>query len=149
MHETGSTSLARSRDRLRVYSLLLQILVFQVEILVAHVPLGSWLFGEDVCNRPSKRQVKNQLLHRSCFGCQAVKFTYVHPLPNGYCWGIRGAVGNSFGFTHIQHFSSGRAKNTRGSGFNHHMQKSGPNSYVSEAKADVQKSGEATGVGYK
>ena len=112
MHETGSTSLARFRDRLRVYSLLLQILVFQVEILVAHVPLGSWLFGEDVCNWPSKRQVRIQLLHRSCFGCQAVKFAYVHSLSNGYSWGIRSAVGNSFGFAHIRHFSSGRAKNT-------------------------------------
>jgi hypothetical protein len=50
MYETDSMSLARSRDRLRVYSLLLQILVSQVEMLVAHVPLGSWLFGEDVCN---------------------------------------------------------------------------------------------------
>jgi len=74
MYETGSTSLARPRDRLRVYSLLLQILVSQVEILVAHVPLGSWLFGEDVCNWPSKRQVKIQLLHRSHFGCQVLFF---------------------------------------------------------------------------
>jgi hypothetical protein len=70
MYETDSTSLARFRDRLIVYSQLLQTLVFQAEILVAHVPLGSWLFREDVCNWPSKRQVKNQLLHRSYFGCQ-------------------------------------------------------------------------------
>ena len=112
MYETDSTSLARFRDRLIVYSLLLQTLAFQVEILVAHVPLGSWLFGEDVCNWPSKRQVRIQLLHRACFGCQAVKFTYVHSLPIGYCGGIRGSVGNSFGFAHIRHFSSVRAKNT-------------------------------------
>jgi hypothetical protein len=96
MYETGSTSLARSRDRLRVYSLLLQTLAFQVEILVAHVPLGIWLFGEDVCNWPSKRQVKTQLLHKSCFGCQAVKFTYVHSLPNSNRWGIGGAFGYPF-----------------------------------------------------
>ena len=39
-------SLVRFRDHLRVYSQLLQTLVFQAEILVAHVPLGSWLFGK-------------------------------------------------------------------------------------------------------
>jgi hypothetical protein len=72
MYETDSTSLARFRDRLIVYSLLLQTLAFQVEILVAHVPLGSWLFREDVCNWPSKRQVKIQLLHRSCSDCQVL-----------------------------------------------------------------------------
>ena len=119
MHETGSTSLARSRDRLRVYSLLLQTLAFQVEILVAHVPLGSWLFGEDVCNWPSKRQVKNQLLHKSYFGCQAVKFSYVHSLPNSNRWGIRGAFGGSFSFTLIRNFTSIRAKNTWCSSINH------------------------------
>jgi len=121
MYETGSTSLARSRDRLRVYSLLLQTLAFQVEILVAHVPLGSWLFGEEVCNWPSKRQVKIQLLHKSCFGCQAVKFTYVHSLPNGYSRGIRGAIGGSFRFAYIRHFTAGRAKNTCGSGFKYNL----------------------------
>jgi len=41
MYETDSTSLARFRDRLIVHSLLLQTLAFQVEILAAHVPLGS------------------------------------------------------------------------------------------------------------
>jgi hypothetical protein len=39
-------SLVRFRDHLRVYSQLLQTLVSQAEILVAHVPLGSWLFGK-------------------------------------------------------------------------------------------------------
>jgi hypothetical protein len=96
MYETDSTSLARFRDRLIVYSQLLQTLVFQAEILVAHVPLGSWLFREDVCNWPSKRQVKNQLLHRACFGCQAVIFRHVHSLPNSYRWGIGGAFGCPF-----------------------------------------------------
>jgi hypothetical protein len=83
-----------------VYSLLLQTLAFQVEILVAHVPLGSWLFGEDVCNWPSKRQVKNQLLHRSCFVCQGVILGHVHSLSNGDSRGIRSALSYSFGVTH-------------------------------------------------
>jgi hypothetical protein len=88
MYGIGSTSLVHFRDHLREYSQLLQTLVFQAEILVAHVPLGSWLFGEDVCDWPSKRQVKNQLLHRSCSGCQVFFFwkvvNRIQGLPCGY-----------------------------------------------------------------
>jgi hypothetical protein len=112
MYGIGSTSLVHFRDHLREYSQLLQTLVFQAEILVAHVPFGSWLFREDVCNWPSKRQVKNQLLHRSCFGCQAVIFSHVHSLSNGNRWGIGGAIGGSFRFAYSRHFTAGSAKNT-------------------------------------
>jgi hypothetical protein len=137
MYETDSMSLVRFRDRLILYSLLLQTLVFQAEILVAHVPLGSWLFGEDVCNWPSKRQVKNQLLHRSCFGCQAVIFSHVHSLPNSYRWGIGHPFSGAFTAPEKRSGTSGDAENSRGSSFKHRLQKARRNTHIPKAKAGV------------
>ena len=115
MYETDSTSLARFRDRLIVYSLLLQTLAFQVEVLVAHVPLGSWLVREDVCNWPSKRQVRTRLLHKACFGCQGVMLGHVHSSSNGYRWGIGSAFGSSFPALYKRGDASSGAESTRSS----------------------------------